>query len=251
MSRLDLRHGPDLVHVVVPCHDEEALLPRCLTGLRRAREVLARSHPGIRVSTTVVLDRCSDGSAEVVAAHADREDITALAVSAGCAGAARRLGVEHGHTDEHGLDAGRVWLANTDADSVVPPHWLLTQVELAGQGIEMVVGTVRPDPRDLEPWRLTQWRARHRLGPGHPHVHGANLGLSLAAYLAVGGFAPVSTGEDVALAAAVRRSGRRWCATGAAPVLTSGRLTARAQDGFAGYLRELELFEDRAGTQPA
>lgn len=255
MTRLDPHHGPDLVHVVVPCHDEEALLPRCLEGLRRTREALARSHPHVAVSTTVVLDRCTDGSADVVAEHASEWDVAALVTSAGCAGAARRIGVRRGLDQRvaagHDLDARRVWVASTDADSVVPPQWLATQVELAGRGVEMVVGTVHPDPRDLEAWRLREWRARHRLGPGHPHVHGANLGIGLAAYLAVGGFAPVPTGEDVALAAAVRRSGRRWCATAAAPVLTSGRLAARVQDGFAGYLRDLELLSDRAGTQPA
>ena len=43
----------------------------------------------------------------------------------------------------------------------------------------------------------------------HPHVHGANLGVTAAAYLAAGGFSALRTGEDHALVRALETAGRR------------------------------------------
>jgi hypothetical protein len=42
-------------------------------------------------------------------------------------------------------------------------------------------------------------------------VHGANLGVSARAYLAVGGFPPVSAHENVALVTALKTGGWRAC----------------------------------------
>ena len=47
-----------------------------------------------------------------------------------------------------------------------------------------------------------------RSGDGHEHVHGANLGFTLAAYRAVGGFPHLPVHEDVELVRALRRLGR-------------------------------------------
>src|SRR5690606_39684918 len=49
--------------------------------------------------------------------------------------------------------------------------------------------------------------AGERYEDGHPHVHGANLGVSAAAYRAVGGFPPLAAHEDQALVAALARDG--------------------------------------------
>ena len=76
----------------------------------------------------------------------------------------------------------------TDADTRVPPHWLAAQVRLAEEGADVVVGTVEPDPAELDQLALGHWRSRHDLREDHPHVHGANLGFTLAAYDRVGGF---------------------------------------------------------------
>ena len=75
-------------------------------------------------------------------------------------------------------------------------------------------------------------------------MHGANLGFTLAAYDAVGGFPPVSTGEDVALVARMRQAEIRWCSTTRTQVVTSGRPRGRAPQGFATYLRSLEADEE-------
>ena len=110
---------------------------------------------------------------------------------------------------------------------------------MAGDGRDLVVGTVRPRPDDLDPSLLAAWRERHSTADGHEHIHGANLGFSLRAYRAVGGFAPLPTHEDIELVGAIRRAGFDALATGAIPVTTSGRHDGRAPDGFALYLDDL------------
>jgi len=95
----------------------------------------------------------------------------------------------------------------------VPSHWLHTQLELAASGSHLVLGTVWPDPRDVDPGRLARWWSRHHLRDGHPFVHGANLGFSLAAYDAAGGFRDLAGGEDVDLADRIKELGVRWAAT--------------------------------------
>jgi glycosyltransferase involved in cell wall biosynthesis len=225
--------APSAVAVVIPARDEEVLLPACLESVRVARDVLHLAHPDVRTEVFVVLDVCRDDTAGVVARHGVR----AIASRAGNVGAARALGVETA-ADWAG-DPSRLWIASTDADSAVPPHWLLTQVGLAAEGRDLVVGTVSPRPVDLSPDVLAAWHARHTLSDGHEHVHGANLGFSLDAYLHVGGFAPLPVHEDVELVEAMRRASLDWVATGAIDVTTSGRRTARAPLGFASYLEGL------------
>src|SRR6478609_7131631 len=95
-----------------------------------------------------------------------------------------------------------VWIGSTDADSAVPPDWLLTQLRYADEGVDLVLGTVRPDPAELPDPVVRRWLNRHDLADGHPHVHAANLGVRADIYRAVGGFAGVDVHEDVFLAAA-------------------------------------------------
>lgn len=225
--------APTAVAVVIPARDEEELLPACLDSVVVAVEALRTSHPQIRTQVFVVLDACHDGSAQVVAHH---PGVSATATQAGCVGVARAVGVDAAADWFATLPAGSLWLANTDADSVVPRHWLLAQVRMADEGRDLVVGTVRPEPDDLSPDALAAWWERHTPFDGHEHIHGANLGFSLDAYRSIGGFAPLPTHEDVELVGAMRRTGVSWVATGAIPVTTSGRRAARAPHGFARYL---------------
>ncbi len=228
--------APAAVAIVVPARDEEALLPACLDAVEDARAVLRATHPDVATRTFVVLDVCRDGTAGVVAA---RPDVVGLPSLAGNVGAARALGVEAAARWASATTDGPLWVAGTDADSVVPPHWLAAQVEMAALGRDLVVGTVQPRPGDLPADLLSTWHAAHDAADGHPHVHGANLGFSLRAYEHVGGFPPLAAHEDVALVEAVRRAGLDWVATGSIAVTTSGRRTARAPHGFAGYLEGL------------
>lgn len=225
----------DHLLVVVPAHDEAELLGRQLTAISSAVRYAASMRPRTTASTTVVLDSCTDGSAEVAAGF---PGVHAVAAELGCVGLARRLGVAEARVRDD-LDPATTWVACTDADSEVPSRWLHTQLELAANGSQLVLGTVWPDPRDLEPALLARWWVRHHLRDGHPFVHGANLGFSLVAYDAAGGFRDLAGGEDVDLADRIKELGVRWAATSRIPVLTSGRLGGRAPAGFSAYLLSL------------
>jgi hypothetical protein len=137
-----------------------------------------------------------------------------------------------------GFDPSQIWLATTDADSVVPPDWLSGQLALAADGWEAVIGTVAVDDwAEHHPSVATRWRASYHSIEDHAHVHGANLGLSAAAYLAAGGWQPLPAHEDVALLK--RLSGHRVVSTATLAVVTSARRQARAVGGFADALSNL------------
>lgn len=231
------------VAVVVPARDEERLLPACLDALDEARSFLAAARPDVRCVVVLVLDDCRDDSSSVVDGRADAVLVTGV----GNVGAARARGVVRAATlagPEWGADA---WIAHTDADSQVPRDWLLEHVRAAEAGADVVVGTVRPDPGDLDRARLLAWR-RTRTGVANGHVHGANLGLRASIDAAVGGVAPLGLHEDVDLVERARRAGARVVASAACDVLTSGRLVGRTTGGYAEYLRQDLL---TAGPGPA
>lgn len=221
--------------IVVPARNEELLLPRCLAALQTAvGRVLAR-RPGLVVHVVVVLDACVDGTADVVAAHPFVEPVP---VALGCVGAARAAGATV-VANRNGLDDQRLWLLTTDADSAVPADWLTSHLDLAESGLDVVVGTVEPDPADLPAEVLRRWRGQHRLVLGHSHVHGANLGMRFSSYAAAGGFEALATHEDVRLVRRLGGIGARTLATPNLPVRTSGRTVGRAPGGFAAYVSVL------------
>jgi hypothetical protein len=239
VSSTDLGASDDVdrvraVAVVVPARDEEELLPACLDALDVARTRLLEFVPRLRCRVFVALDSCHDATAAVAA----RPGTTTVPVAFGQVGATRAAGVRAA-AQWAGGDPAEVWVANTDADTLVPPDWLRTQLLLARTGVELVVGTVQPDPQDLTPVERELWWARHTMPDGHEHVHGANLGFTLAAHDRVGGFPHLPLHEDVELVRRMREAGVVWTAPGALRVTTSGRRSNRAPGGFAAYLDDL------------
>jgi glycosyltransferase involved in cell wall biosynthesis len=233
------------VGVVVPARDEELLLPGCLEALGRARTALWSRFP-VRVHVVVVLDRCSDGSADAVTRL---PGAVAVSIDAGNVGRARAAGADLLTRLEHGTRPSRVWLATTDADSVVPEDWLERQVELARSGAIAVVGTVAvTDWSGHQPEVREHWTASYVAQDRHPHVHGANLGCTLEAYHRAGGFRPLAGDEDVALVAALGTQG--VVRTAAIPVRTSSRVAPRAAGGFGDHLRRLEESLATPGGRP-
>lgn len=217
--------------VVLPVHNEELLLPRCLAALDRARAAVI-----VPVHVVVVLDSCTDASAEIARTTA-APDTDLVAVEARNVGAARAAGVA---VLLERPDAESTWIASTDADSAVGPNWLSGHLGYAEQGFDAVAGTVVIDDWHRHPatrQRAYQHAYQHRWG--HRHVHGANLGVSASAYRAVQGFPALPTGEDVALVAALAAAGHRIAWASDLPVLTSGRLHGRAPQGMSSHLRTL------------
>jgi glycosyltransferase involved in cell wall biosynthesis len=222
------------VGVIVPAHNEQDLLPACLAALRRA----ARAVRGTPVHLVVVADACRDRTAEA----ARRSGASVVTINARSVGAARAAGARDVLRRTGQLDPADVWLATTDADTLVPPCWLRQQARYASQGWDAVAGTIRvADWSGYQPGTRSLFRRRYEGGAGlHSHVHGANLGFRASAYLKAGGFPAVPTGEDHALVAALTADGSRILRTRALPVVTSARREARAPHGFGHYLAELD-----------
>ena len=222
--------------VIVPAHDEQDLLPSCLASLRRA----ARAVRGTPVHLVVVADACRDQTA-LAARRGGAAVITTVARNVGTARAAgvREVLRRTGH-----LDPADVWLATTDADTLVPPGWLREQARYAGHGWDAVAGTIRiADWSRYQPAMRSLFNRRYDAGTGtgpHSHVHGANLGFRADAYLRAGGFPDLPTGEDHAFVAALTATGSQVRRTRALPVVTSARRAARAPHGLSSYLSDLE-----------
>jgi len=245
--------GPDAIRrvaVVIPVHNEEQHLERALTAVRAAEARVAAELPGVAVQVVLVLDSCTDRSLQMAESFSGEDDRwVILPVSYRSVGNSRRAGVDAalagaGRTAHAGGTAADqamrgVWLANTDADSCVPEHWLVRQLELAAAGADVVLGTVQPDPSGTHHELLARWHARHVFSEHHPHVYGANLGLRASSYLDVGGFPAVDFDEDRTLVDRLRSSGAGIVSTDSTRVLTSGRTAGRAPRGFAAYLLAL------------
>ncbi|MGH3200757.1 MAG: glycosyltransferase [Streptosporangiaceae bacterium] len=222
----------EAVGVVVPAHNEETLLPSCLTALRRAARRLS-----VPAHLLVAADSCTDRTVEVARACGAR----VIAIRARSVGAARAAGMTELLRLTGGPDPALIWLATTDADTVVPPGWLQRQVAHADQGWDVVLGTVTvADWSEHPPHVPAAFAARYESGDRpHPHVHGANIGVRASAYQAAGGFRPLRTAEDHALLAAVTEAGCSVLQASDVTVETSGRRHARAPHGFSHLLRTL------------
>jgi glycosyltransferase involved in cell wall biosynthesis len=228
--------------IAVPAHNEQTLLPACLRALRRAASLVS-----VPVHLLVVADACTDQTA--VVARTGGALVTRVQVRN--VGAARAAGMAALIQRTSAVRPESVWLATTDADTVVPPRWLRRQLSYASQGWDVVLGTVSVADWDGYPPHVpAAFAARYRSGSEpHPHVHGANLGIRASAYLKAGGFRPLRTAEDHALLDAVSRAGCPVRRARDIAVQTSARRQARAPEGFSRLLRTLE--EQQAVSQPS
>lgn len=224
----------EAVGVVVPAHNEETLLPACLAALgRAAREVR------VPVFVVVAADSCTDRTVAVALACGAE----VISIDARSVGAARAAGMAEllCLTASADLDLAAIWLATTDADTVVPPDWLRRQVAHADRGWDVVLGTVTvADWSEHPPHVPAAFASRYEYGERpHPHIHGANIGIRASAYQTAGGFPALSSAEDHALVAAAEEAGCPVLRAGDVTVETSARRHARAPHGFSYLLRTL------------
>lgn len=218
----------EAVAVVVPARDEEDRVVACL------RSVLASVPEHLAAAVVLVADGCVDRTAVLARAVGG---VHVVEVEHGAVGAARRDGVAAALARLPGFGAQSVWIANTDADTIVPAHWLLHQVALADEGADVVIGTVRPDFDELPPEYRAEWLTTHRRGKPNGHVHGANLGFRASAYAAAGGYRPDREHEDTRLVQRLSDARVPMVATDGSEAVTSGRLVGRTPGGYAGFLR--------------
>lgn len=230
-----LRH----VLVVVPAYDESLLVADAIGAITTAR---ARLPDHVTSSLVVVADGCTDTTATIATSLRCGPGDLVLETAPSGVGAARRLGTAAGLAAVP-VPSGAVWIASTDADTVVPPDWLVTQLDHARRGAVALAGTVEladDEPHDaLGAAVAHRFRSRYVVGgPAHTHVHGANLGMRADAYERAGGWRALLTAEDHDLWRRLRRLGSTVSTT-ALPVTTSARRTGRAPMGFAVGLAQL------------
>jgi hypothetical protein len=90
------------------------------------------------VHILVMADACTDQTVD--AASAGQAQV--ISISARNVGMARAAGVQELLRRMAGTDPAAVWLATTDADSLVPGDWLRRQLAYANQQWDVVLGTV-------------------------------------------------------------------------------------------------------------
>jgi glycosyltransferase involved in cell wall biosynthesis len=226
-----------VIAIVVPAHNEEDCIDACLRSL-----IVAAAHPGLAgeaVEITVVLDACTDSTGH----WADLAGVNVISTDKRNVGHARQLGAEMA------LAKGARWLAFTDADTVVSSSWLVEQLSL---NADAVCGTVAVTDWGNYGTRMQRhFELTYSDIDGHRHIHGANLGVCAFAFQRAGGFASLTTGEDVALVKALTRIGANIAWSRAPRVFTSVRANFRAPDGFGETLRRIEELGQWVGVDRA
>ncbi len=239
--------------VAVPVKDEADRIAQCLCAIASQREVQA---DGIVLLINNTTDATADivrqvGAGLQVPVHAIEH---VFAPECACAGAARRMGMEHAASL---LDDGGV-LLTTDADGRVPADWIAANLWHLRAGVDAVAGRAVLDPAEaaLIPQGLHEADAEecayaavldeiaalldpHPWDPLPRHVEhsGASIAVSLAAYRRAGGMPASSIAEDRHFFAALRDVGARIRHAPEIVVTVSGRTLGRAEGGMADTIR--------------
>lgn len=223
--------------VAVPARDERDTIVRCIRAIDRAAR-----HAELPTHVVIAADSCCDDTAaRARAAMARWCELIVLEGTWAGAGGARRAAVDAALACVAGRTRPeRIWIANTDADTIVPTPWLRGQTSLADR-YRAVAGVVDLDPRGVPRALLDRFRSSYGAdGEVHGHVHGANLGVRADAYLTAGGWCPNTVvGEDHGLWGRLVEAGVPVVQTTRVRVVTSGRTTSRVDGGFASDLRSL------------
>lgn len=215
-----------MIGVVIPACNEEENIQACLIAVQRAIQQLDNR---VAVKVVVVLDSCEDQTLQRVQDF----NVDHLCCAVRCVGKARDLGVRYL------IDQGVTWIACTDADSCVDPHWLTQQC--SHQPVDLICGVVTiEDWQDLCLRTQALYKAHYQDRMDHRHIHGANLGFSCDAYLKVGGFKGLSCHEDVDLVQRMLDEQYNVVWSNRVRVTTSSRLEGRVDEGFAHFLKNLQ-----------
>lgn len=244
--------------VAVPARDEAERLPRLLESLSGQSWCVR----GNRLTVVIVLNNCTDGSAEALSGLAPRHPQLDLVVrdvvlppDQAHVGTARRLALDAALAAGAG---GRVALLTTDADAQPEPNWIDANLAALDQGADVVGGRIIGDPGEearLGPGfrrrvdrHLYYAELADRLAdlldplphdplPRHADHTGASLAVRGEVYAALGGLPAVSFREDVAFVSRARAAGYALRHAPDVRVKVSARLVGRAPGGMADCLK--------------
>lgn len=245
----------DVIGVAIPARDEGGSIVTCLTSIAAAGALVA-----VPVTVVLAADTCLDDTVAWARATAVASDLDLVVVPChvGSAGLARQVAARRllERLDATGVRAARTWIATTDADTHVPVDWFARQLAWEATGLDGVAGLVDIGPDAPAEMRVSfeMATAHEGRGPGHRHVHGANLAVRGSSLRRVGGFPAVALGEDHELWRRLAATRARLLGVADMTVVTSRRLTSHTVGGFASYLAGLARAEpvaarERRGSQ--
>jgi glycosyltransferase involved in cell wall biosynthesis len=250
--------------VAIPARDEEERIGACLEALLAQRDRCGRLLPPDALGVVLLLNNCSDRTAAIAKSRlvSGRTPFAlvdvALPPSQANAGFARRLALDLAAAWLAPADHPRGVLLTTDADSRVPPQWLVRNWAALSGGSRAVAGRVTLDRNEEEllPRALIRRTARenayeqallalracvdpvgHDPWPNHWTASGASYAVTLDAYRAIGGLPCPASGEDQALTDALLRHDVPIRHDPNIVVVTSARLEGRACGGVADTIR--------------
>lgn len=170
--------------------DEAARIAACVASIDAA----AARCP-VPVFVTVAADACHDAKA-VPARHAPAQHIHLSVIEDRWHGAGRARAAAVDATLD--CDPSMMWIANTYADSIVPPSWLRQHVHYANNGAHAIAGVVTLDPATTPAHLLAEFTATYHLASStHRHVHAADFGVRTDAYRAVRGWSPTPSSARI------------------------------------------------------
>lgn len=163
--------------VVIPAYNEERLLPACLDSLK------AQDYPG-EIEIIVVDNASTDGTASIARAKGVR--VVEEPQRGYAAALARGFAVATGDI-----------VATTDADTVVPRHWISRlareydeRPDVVAVGGEIVFCDPTRSARLLTHGVLPLINRIDRGAPAGPHLWGANFSVRRSVFLEAGGWHP-------------------------------------------------------------
>ncbi|KQT96126.1 glycosyl transferase [Methylobacterium sp. Leaf469] len=241
--------------IAIPVRNEAERIEACL----RAIDAQTGLAPG-SLALVLFLNNCTDGTEAIVEALRPSLSlpmrVSHVTYAQAHAGWARREAM-NAAVDWIGAASGGAILS-TDADSRVPPDWVLRNLAALRAGADAVAGRIELDAdeaallppslhergrlEDAYSAVLTEIEARidpdpHDPWPCHRTTIGATLAVTREAYVAVGGMPAIALGEDGAFVAALLRQGYHVRHAPEVVVTVSGRLVGRAPGGVADTIR--------------
>ncbi len=246
--------------VVIPAHDEQEYVARCVDALGRQVGVAPEAF-----EVLLVLDDCHDETEararEAARAH-PRLTLHLMTGPAAGAGAARKAGMDVACRRLHKLDRDNGLIACTDADTTVAPDWLAAQMAAIAAGARAVGGRIELNPEEaaaLPPGVLrrraaaaTERMAKIDAAPPddlpreHWQFSGASMAVTAEAYVAIGGIAAHPALEDEAFERRLQDHGIAIARPLAVRVRTSARIHGRARRGLAHDLALADWLERRS-----
>ena len=246
--------------VAIPARNEAARIGDCLRAV-------ALQQGTDRAAIVVLLNNCTDGSADMVRALLPQLPCPvhvvehAFPAERANAGHARRLAMRRGADL---LRPGGV-LLTTDADGRVAPDWIEANLAAIAAGADVVCGRAVIDPVEaalipahlhaddelecaygdlldeihalFDPDPADPW-------PRHTEHSGASIAVRRELFVRAGGVPAVPLGEDRALLSALRQVDARIRHAPEVAVTVSGRLDGRAAGGMADTMRRRVVHQD-------